>query len=295
MSSRRRDGVGLRRAGQGFPAAPSASLTVPPPAGDGAYREAVDLWSGLVSVVSVVEWRERGTSDRVSRPLWLTRKLDPTTPLRQVGVRHRIEHAFEHRFRSGGDMQAHDLDDWTRRPHRVRRPQTDAERIDTLRRLEVLKCAAEALQAEVTAAFDASQRAEQAAAGTPQERQGRGVAGQVALARRESPHRAQRHVGLAVDPGHRAAAHDGRVPSRPDHRVGRHRDRPRDRLPHPRAPPRGGRAACGRPRPAGGDGDRGARSRSQEARLPARPGVLRRTPPTEPRKTAGSPCGPHPR
>jgi hypothetical protein len=73
----------------------------------------------------------------------------------------------------------------------------DAGRIDMLRRLEELKCAAEGAQAVVAADFDRSQRAAQAAAGVPAEQQGRGVAAQVALARRESPHRGQRHVGLA--------------------------------------------------------------------------------------------------
>lgn len=73
----------------------------------------------------------------------------------------------------------------------------DAERIDLIRALEELKCAAEAAQATLTADFDSSQRAHQAARGIPKERQGVGVAAQVALARRESPHKGQRHVGLA--------------------------------------------------------------------------------------------------
>jgi hypothetical protein len=74
---------------------------------------------------------------------------------------------------------------------------TDKERIDLIRGLEELKCTAEAAQATLTADFDASQRAEQAARGVRKERQGIGVAAQVALARRESPHLGQRHVGLA--------------------------------------------------------------------------------------------------
>ena len=73
----------------------------------------------------------------------------------------------------------------------------DAERIDRIRALEELKCAAEAAQAVLTADLDGSQRAAQAAAGIPAAQQGRGVAAQVALARRESPHRGQRHLGLA--------------------------------------------------------------------------------------------------
>ncbi len=94
-------------------------------------------------------------------------------------------------------MQVRDIQAWTHALTEYDGPQTDADRIDALRALEVLKCAAEAAQAQVTADLDSSQRAEQAAAGVPVERQGRGVAGQVALARRESPHRGQRHVGLA--------------------------------------------------------------------------------------------------
>jgi hypothetical protein len=74
---------------------------------------------------------------------------------------------------------------------------TDAERIDQIRELEVLKCAAEVRQAVLTADFDASQRAEQARAGVPARQQGRGVAAQVAPARRESPHKGQQHLGLA--------------------------------------------------------------------------------------------------
>ena len=52
-------------------------------------------------------------------------------------------------------------------------------------------------KAVVAGDFDTSQRAVQAAAGVRAERQGRGVAAQVALARRESPHKGQQHLGLA--------------------------------------------------------------------------------------------------
>jgi hypothetical protein len=74
---------------------------------------------------------------------------------------------------------------------------TDAERVDLLRALEELTCAAAGTTAVVTADFDASQRADQRAQGVPAARQGRGVAAQVALARRESPHRGHQHLGLA--------------------------------------------------------------------------------------------------
>ena len=74
---------------------------------------------------------------------------------------------------------------------------SDAERIELIGALEDLANAARACQAVVTADFDASQRAEQARAGVAADQQGRGVAAQVALARRESPHRGQQHLGLA--------------------------------------------------------------------------------------------------
>jgi hypothetical protein len=73
----------------------------------------------------------------------------------------------------------------------------DAERIEQIRLLEELKSAAAAAQAVVTADFVASQRAQQRAAGVPEKDLGKGVAAQVALARRESPHRGSRLVGLA--------------------------------------------------------------------------------------------------
>ncbi len=73
----------------------------------------------------------------------------------------------------------------------------DAERVDAIRALEELVCSATAAQALLSAELDASQRTEQASAGEPAARQGRGVAAQVALARRESHHRGQRHLGLA--------------------------------------------------------------------------------------------------
>jgi hypothetical protein len=86
---------------------------------------------------------------------------------------------------------------WTAALLEVDRDATDAERVDLLRALEELTCAASGAQAVVTGDFDASQRAAQAAAGVRAERQGRGVAAQVALARKESPHMGQQHLGLA--------------------------------------------------------------------------------------------------
>ena len=67
----------------------------------------------------------------------------------------------------------------------------DGERVDQLRLLEELKGAAAAAQARVTVAFAQSQVEADPA------QEGRGVAAQVGLARRDSPHRGARHVGLA--------------------------------------------------------------------------------------------------
>ena len=77
---------------------------------------------------------------------------------------------------------------------------TDPERIDLIRALEELKGAAAAAQARVTVAFDDSQCRAQRDAGVPERRVGAGVAAQVALARRESPHRGARHLGVSLGP-----------------------------------------------------------------------------------------------
>jgi hypothetical protein len=72
----------------------------------------------------------------------------------------------------------------------------DAQRIALLTALEELKSATAAAQARVTVAFDTSQRAE--CVTETEERQCRlSVAAQVALARRESPHAGNRHLGVA--------------------------------------------------------------------------------------------------
>ncbi len=74
---------------------------------------------------------------------------------------------------------------------------TDAERIDAIRAAEELICAAQALQARLSVDLDRSVRSAAATRGVPAARRGRGVAHQVALARRESPHRAERRLQLA--------------------------------------------------------------------------------------------------
>ncbi len=70
--------------------------------------------------------------------------------------------------------------------------------IDLIRALEDLKNAACAAQAVAAARFARSQKAEQARRGVPADRVGQGVAEQVALARRESPHAGAIFLGLAT-------------------------------------------------------------------------------------------------
>ncbi|WP_435745042.1 hypothetical protein [Nocardioides sp. SYSU DS0663] len=73
----------------------------------------------------------------------------------------------------------------------------DAGRVESIGALEELVRVATAAQAALARELDASQRAVQAEAGLAAEHRGRGVALQVALARRESHHRGKRHLGLA--------------------------------------------------------------------------------------------------
>ncbi|HSF35851.1 MAG TPA: DUF222 domain-containing protein [Nocardioides sp.] len=75
-------------------------------------------------------------------------------------------------------------------------PLADAERIDRLSALEDLKAAAAAAQALLASELDASRRMAEAARGVPASEQGRGVAHEVALARRESPHAGGKLLGL---------------------------------------------------------------------------------------------------
>ncbi|GIU56837.1 HNH endonuclease signature motif containing protein [Arthrobacter sp. NicSoilC12] len=69
--------------------------------------------------------------------------------------------------------------------------------IDRIRELEDWKSAASAEQARLAVAFDLLQRREQARLGVPAEKLGGGVGAQIALARRESPARGGRLLGLA--------------------------------------------------------------------------------------------------
>src|SRR6478609_11008971 len=77
-------------------------------------------------------------------------------------------------------------------------PATDcAGMIDRIRELEDAKSAIAAEQARLAVAVDLLQRREQAAAGVPAQELGTGVGAQIALARRESPAKGGRLLGLA--------------------------------------------------------------------------------------------------
>lgn len=76
-------------------------------------------------------------------------------------------------------------------------PADPAALVEEIRALEELACAAQARQARLTAAFDVAEQARQAAAGTRASERGRGIGEQIALARRESPHRGRQHLSLA--------------------------------------------------------------------------------------------------
>jgi uncharacterized protein DUF222 len=73
----------------------------------------------------------------------------------------------------------------------------EAALIEQIDSLERLKSAAAAGQARAAAVLDEKRRADEAAVGVPKAKQGRGVASEVALARRDSPARGGRHLGFA--------------------------------------------------------------------------------------------------
>jgi hypothetical protein len=73
----------------------------------------------------------------------------------------------------------------------------DAERIDQLGLLESVKGACAAAQARAGVAFEESQLAAREGEGLPARERRRGLGAQVALARRDSPSRGSRHLGLA--------------------------------------------------------------------------------------------------
>lgn len=95
-------------------------------------------------------------------------------------------------------------------------PADEAAMVDALAELERLKSAACAAQAVLEVALDDAVRAREQASGVPARLRGRGVAGQIALARQESPYRGKVLLGLARDlhtdlPHALAALADGRL------------------------------------------------------------------------------------
>jgi hypothetical protein len=79
----------------------------------------------------------------------------------------------------------------------IDRQADEAALIARIADLERLKAAAAAGQARAAAALDAQRRTAEAEAGVPARKRGRGVASEVALARRDSPARGNRHLGFA--------------------------------------------------------------------------------------------------
>ncbi|MEU0498708.1 DUF222 domain-containing protein [Mycobacterium sp. NPDC006124] len=73
----------------------------------------------------------------------------------------------------------------------------EAHLVDRIAALERAKSAAAAEQAVLTARLDTTRRAREAAAGIPAARRGKGLSGEIALARRDSPNQGGRHLGLA--------------------------------------------------------------------------------------------------
>jgi hypothetical protein len=69
--------------------------------------------------------------------------------------------------------------------------------IERIAELERIKSAAAAGQARAAAALDTARRVAEAAAGVPAAQRGRGVASEIALARRDAPVRGSRHLGFA--------------------------------------------------------------------------------------------------
>jgi hypothetical protein len=86
---------------------------------------------------------------------------------------------------------------WVDEVARASGPDDVKAQVDLIATLEELKCAAEGLQADLAVGVDTSMREAAAERGVPDERQGQGVAAEIALARRESLHRGQQDLGLA--------------------------------------------------------------------------------------------------
>ena len=94
-------------------------------------------------------------------------------------------------------LSARCLAGWVHRLAGIDTTAADAELIDRISELERLKSACAAAQAALTVAFVASRTDDLTTAQARDERVHRSITAQVALARRDSPVRGGRHVGLA--------------------------------------------------------------------------------------------------
>ena len=103
-----------------------------------------------------------------------------------------VEHMFEDRQVSAADVAA-----FAAGLRSLGGTAAAGELVDQIRALEELKSAAAAAQARVTVVFAELQLAAQRVAGVPASEVGKGIAAQVALARRDSPARGGQHLGLA--------------------------------------------------------------------------------------------------
>ena len=107
-----------------------------------------------------------------------------------------IEHMFDRSRTREAPLDADRVRAWVAEIAQATGPDDDRSRLDLITVLEGLKCAAAGLQADLEVEVDASMRQRAADRGVPAARQGQGVAHEIALARRESPHRGQQHLGL---------------------------------------------------------------------------------------------------
>ena len=96
-----------------------------------------------------------------------------------------------------GELDDSEIMAWMHRLASARLPSTEAALIDLIRGLENLKSCAAAIQATATVAFDTRRRQAEADRGIAASGRGVGVGAEIALARRESPFRSGRLLGVA--------------------------------------------------------------------------------------------------
>ncbi|WP_252973870.1 HNH endonuclease [Janibacter melonis] len=94
-------------------------------------------------------------------------------------------------------LDATDVASWCQALRALGGPVPEDEAIEQVAALERLKSAAAAAQARVSATLWQARVARETDAGVPADQRGRGLADEIALARREHPSRGSRHLGLA--------------------------------------------------------------------------------------------------